>query len=89
MREIKLHITGRVQGIFFRSGTKKIADALGITGSVQNLSDGSVEVIAQGNDAQLDQLITYCHKGPILAKVDSVEKEEREIKKQFLDFSIN
>ena len=88
MREIRLLITGRVQGIFFRVGTKETADQLGITGTVVNLSDGSVEVIAQGSEEQLENLIAYCHKGPVLAKVEQVVKEEREIKEKFSDFTI-
>ena len=88
MREVQLIITGRVQGIFFRDSTCKQATALGVRGFVRNLSDGSVEVVAQGEDTALDALIVYCHKGPAAARVDHGAKKEQKAKETFPDFRI-
>ncbi len=69
-----LHIVvqGRVQGVYFRANTRKQAIRLGLTGMVRNLPDNSVEIIACGNQQALQQLVTWCHKGPLLAKVSAV-----------------
>jgi acylphosphatase len=79
MNAILLKITGKVQGVFFRSETKKRADELELKGWVKNCSDGTVEVFAQGDEAELNELEKWCAKGPPMAKVDDVKKELREI----------
>lgn len=69
-----LHIIvkGRVQGVYFRIYTQKQAVKLNLKGYVCNLPNGDVEILACGNQSDLQQLISWCHKGPILAKVHSV-----------------
>lgn len=66
-----LHIIvkGRVQGVYFRAFTQKQAVKLGLTGFVRNLANGDVEIVASGEQAILQQLVSWCHKGPMLAKV--------------------
>ena len=58
----RLHATvfGRVQGVSFRFYTRDTADELGLTGWVANRYDGSVEVVAEGPRAALDQLLSTC-----------------------------
>lgn len=53
----KIIFTGRVQGVNFRRDTKEIADQLGVLGTVKNKDDGSVEVIAQGSEKGVEQMI--------------------------------
>ena len=65
-------ISGRVQGVFFRDNTKKEAIKLGLQGSAVNLSDGTVKVFLRGESKDIDLLERWLHKGPELAKVDSV-----------------
>lgn len=72
MRTVKLLITGRVQGVFFRKFTKQKASELGISGTVRNLDDGGVEVIAKAETDKLEPFIQWCHRGPITARVDQV-----------------
>jgi acylphosphatase len=72
MKTISIQVIGRVQGVYFRAFTQKKAVKLGIYGFVQNLSDGSVYIEAQGESDALDQLIAWCHKGPLMAKVQQV-----------------
>lgn len=66
---IHFQVTGRVQGVHFRAGTRSVARSLGLTGWVQNLPDGQVEGVACGPAKQLDQLVSWLHNGPELAQV--------------------
>lgn len=65
-------ITGRVQMVMFRDFVQRKARGLGLVGFVQNLSDGSVNVVASGEKELLEQLVSYLNKGPLLARVESV-----------------
>lgn len=65
-------VTGRVQGVGFRAWTARRARALGIRGSVRNLPDGSVEVVASGPSPILDQLRDLLSQGPPAADIDAV-----------------
>jgi len=65
-------ISGRVQGVFFRDNTKKEAIKLGLQGSAVNLSDGTVKVFLRGESKDIDLLERWLHKGPELARVESV-----------------
>lgn len=60
-------VHGRVQGVFFRASTQKKARALGLTGWVRNLPDGTVEVLAVGPRPALEALLAWLHEGPPLA----------------------
>lgn len=73
-------VTGRVQGVFFRDNTQKQALELNIQGWVRNKSDGSVELIAKGDEENIEKLITWLHHGPKMARVDdlSVSDESTE-----------
>jgi len=68
----QLIVKGRVQGVFFRAETKKMADTLGVKGFVKNLNDKSVFVEAEGEEAMVFRLIDYCHHGPEQAEVEHV-----------------
>jgi acylphosphatase len=65
-------VKGRVQGVFFRDSTRRVAESLGITGHAINLPDGGVEVFACGKSSALDQLHEWLHDGPAHARVDAV-----------------
>ena len=62
-------IHGKVHGVYFRASAKTKALELSLTGWVRNLSNGTVEVHAEGNRDSLDKLIKWCQKGPPLANV--------------------
>jgi acylphosphatase len=64
------YIYGQVQGVFFRSYLAKNARELGLVGFVRNLSNGSVEVLAEGDKKQLEKLIEFMKVGPSAARVD-------------------
>ena len=65
-------ISGRVQGVFFRDSTKKEALKMGLQGSAVNQSDGTVKVCLRGVSEDIDLLERWLHKGPELARVESV-----------------
>ena len=71
-------MSGKVQGVWYRQGTKDKAQELGITGTVQNLPDGSVRIMATGTPNQLESLVSWCRTGPPRAKVLSVETTDAE-----------
>ena len=75
-------IKGRVQGVFFRESTRRVAERLGITGHAINLSNGDVEVLACGEGDALDRLAEWLKDGPTMAVVTSVEAESVEDEKR-------
>ncbi len=88
MKAIHLTITGRVQGVFFRATTKDKADSLGILGWVKNCADGSVEIVAQGEEDALKEFVAWCHEGPGAAEVENVEETACPHEAQVKDFCI-
>ena len=85
---IHLIITGRVQGVFFRSKTKKQAKKLNLTGFVRNNPNGTVEIVAEGSKDNIDKLISWCKKGPLLSKVTDIKIKREKPTGKFTDFSI-
>jgi acylphosphatase len=70
----RFHIVGKVQGVFFRHSTRIEAERLRLRGFACNLADGSVEVVAQGAAAALDELHRWLQRGPARARVDVVRE---------------
>ena len=66
-------ISGRAQGVFFRSSTAREAKLRGLTGWVMNLQDGRVEAIVEGEMEMVVQVIAFCKKGPEGAQVENVD----------------
>lgn len=87
---LRIHIVvrGTVQGVFFRHSTKQIAEKLKFTGSVKNLPDGGVEIIAEGEKEKLEELARWAEHGPKYATVTSREMKWEEATGEFLTFSI-
>lgn len=75
----KFHVTGRVQGVFFRASTQREAERLGLTGHAINRADGSVEVLACGEGQALDALERWLHDGSPAARVDRVQREPADV----------
>jgi len=71
-------VSGRVQGVGFRYSTIHEARRLGVSGWVRNTDDRDVEVWAEGSPEKLAQFFAWLHRGPQFARVDSVEREDRE-----------
>ena len=85
---IHCFVTGRVQGVFFRQSTQEQANLCGLTGWVRNLHDGRVEVMAFGDEKQLECLKQWLKSGPAMARVLDVESETVAFQK-FECFSIS
>jgi len=88
MKSLRLIISGKVQGVFFRHNTKKKADELGLKGYVRNLPDDSVEVVAEGSREKLDELAEFCRNNPGFSEVDDIKAHFEESKSKFSDFQI-
>jgi len=74
--------------VMYRDFAQRKARTLGIAGTVRNLKDGTVEVIAQGEPQQLRQFIEKLHEGSILARVEDVSVEWRSSQEYYDDFRI-
>lgn len=72
---IKIKVFGYVQGVFFRSTTRKVARRLGLAGYVKNLPDGTVYIEAEGPEDKLYELLEFSKQGPKHAQVEKVEYE--------------
>lgn len=71
-------VHGRVQGVGFRYATQHQARQLGLSGYAKNLDDGSVEVLACGEESQVQQLIDWLQQGgPRAARVERLLTEPR------------
>ncbi len=88
LRRVKLLVSGRVQGVYFRMFTQKQAKHFGVNGYVRNLDDGRVEIVAEAHPELLDKMIAWAHKGPITARVDQVESSELAVDEVFVGFEV-
>jgi len=90
MKRLELKIFGRVQGVFYRAETQEKAVALGLSGFGRNEADGSVTVVAVGQESALKKLEDWCRQGPERAQVENVEAkyEEPKPEEKFTSFEI-
>ena len=80
MKRVRVLVSGRVQGVFFRAECAQAARAAGVGGFVRNLPDGRVEAVFEGPDEGVERLIGWCREGPAWAEVENVEAtEEQEV----------
>lgn len=86
MKHLDIFVFGKVRGVWFRASAKHIAENLGIKGYARN--EGKfVFIEAEGEDAELDNFIEWCHQGPEGAVVDRVDFKEGRLK-SFREFSV-
>ncbi len=83
-----IFVSGRVQGVFFRSTAKEWAGELGVKGWIRNLYDGRVEAVIEGEKEMVEEMIELLKKGPPLALVENVEIHMEEYRNEFKDFRI-
>jgi acylphosphatase len=81
-------VSGKVQGVDFRRCTRVEAERLAVRGSVRNLPDGRVEVLAQGADAAVDSLLGWLRYGPPTARVAEVRELDVEAVPDLATFSV-
>ncbi|MCA9582227.1 MAG: acylphosphatase [Myxococcales bacterium] len=87
-KRIQLVIRGRVQGVYFRATAQREARQLGLTGWIKNRGDGSVEVVAEGEEECVKDFLTWAQEGPSTARVEGVETRWRSYTGEFTNFRI-
>lgn len=85
---LRVLISGRVQGVFFRASTKSKAEELGLAGWVRNLSDGRVEAVFEGPKATVEEALAWCRQGPPGSLVNSVDASWHKPTGEFTSFTI-
>ena len=73
---VRVVVSGRVQGVWYRAWTKQTASALGLDGWVRNRRDGSVEAVLSGAESDVEAMISALWEGPDLAAVNAVDRYE-------------
>ena len=80
-------VSGRVQGVGYRTWTKKTAEYYGLYGWVKNCHDGSVELEVFGAKEKVNKFLKKCYKGPILSKVEKIDILKKKYK-EYHNFEI-
>lgn len=88
MKRVEVNIRGRVQGVSFRYYTQREAKQLGLNGWVRNENDGSVSVVAEGSEDDLNRLLEFLRQGPRMAVVKDVSVNWSPATNDFADFNI-
>ncbi len=90
MKKVRAHlrISGRVQGVSFRYYIQDIAQSLRIKGWIKNCWDGKVEVLMEGEEDKIKELIDCCYRGPRSAVVEKIDVKWEKYRGEFNSFSI-
>jgi acylphosphatase len=82
-------VSGKVQGVYFRQNTQIIANRYNVSGWVRNLKDGRVELVLEGNEMDVANVIKWSHIGPPNSKVENVDIKYEKYTGEFSEFKIN
>ena len=85
---IRIFVTGKVQGVFFRQALKVMAKKNDIFGWVKNLKDGRVEAVLEGDEEKVSRLVEWAHGGPANARVEDVEIRNEKSTGEFSKFDV-
>lgn len=85
---VRLVAKGRVQGVGFRWFVVQNANKLGVVGYVKNLPNGDVEIEAEGERGQLEELIKYVKAGPRFGRVSDLSVEWKEYSGRYKSFEV-
>ena len=85
---IRIFVTGKVQGVFFRQALKVMAKKNNIFGWVKNLKDGRVEAVLEGDEKKISRLVEWAHGGPANARVEDVEIRNEKSTGEFSKFDV-
>lgn len=88
MTRAHIYVRGLVQGVYFRHYTEMTANRLGLTGWVRNLRDGRVEVVCEGPEERVDEMVEWCKEGPRSAVVKGIELSWEEYTGEFAAFHV-
>ena len=87
-QRVRLFVRGKVQGVFFRQALKVMAKKNNLAGWVQNLDDGRVEALLEGDIDDVSVVIEWAHGGPANSRVDDVEIKNEDFKDEFTAFEV-
>jgi acylphosphatase len=87
-KRVRIFVTGKVQGVYFRQTLKVMAKKNDVFGWVKNLKDGRVESILEGDEEKVDRLVEWAHGGPASARVEYVEVQNENFIAEFSKFDV-
>ena len=87
-QRVRLLVSGKVQGVFFRQALKVVAKKNNVSGWVRNLKDKRVEVILEGDNKSINSVIAWARIGPANSRVDDIEVTNEGFKNEFLTFEV-
>ena len=87
-KQVHMVVHGQVQGVFFRASAQREARRLGLAGWVKNRGDGAVEILAEGEEDQVKDLLAWTQRGPSTARVEQVDTRWRSYTGDFAEFKI-
>ena len=87
-KRVQLFVRGRVQGVFFRAAAQREARRLGVCGWIKNRNDGSIEVVAEGEEDAIKEIISWAQHGPSAARVEQVDVRWKGYTGEFSEFRI-
>lgn len=85
---IHVFVSGRVQGVFFRSAAKHYADRYKVKGWIRNLPDGKVEAVFEGEKKDVEKMIEFCKHGPTSARVTTLNVTSEKYTGEFDSFKM-
>ncbi|HEY0593739.1 MAG TPA: acylphosphatase [Thermoanaerobaculia bacterium] len=89
MKEMRiLRIHGKVQGVGYRFFATRVARRLGLKGHIQNLRDGTVEAIVEGEGSAIDEWVEELREGPRFAEVSRIDQEKKDYRGALGDFDV-
>ena len=87
-QRIRIFVSGKVQGVFFRQALKVMAKKNNVNGWVKNLQDGRVEAVLEGDIENISRLVEWSHGGPANARVEDVEIINEKFTGEFTQFDV-
>ena len=87
-KRVRLFVTGKVQGVFFRQSLKVMAKKNNVSGWVRNLPDGRVESVLEGDEEKISILIEWAHGGPANSRVEDVDVQNEKFIEEFSKFDV-
>ena len=88
MTRLRILVSGRVQGVWYRRSAQVKAKALGITGWAHNLIGGQVEMVCEGEEKNIKEFLVWAKKGPFFARVKHTEAIEEPHVGEFTSFEV-
>jgi acylphosphatase len=88
MKRVRAIVSGRVQGVWYRAHTQEKAQEMGVVGYVRNCADGTVEIVAEGEEHRVEALLDWAREGPPMAQVADLSEEILSPDEEFHRFEV-